>query len=123
MSDRDVPLLEFPVSKALTKKVLYMGVEKYYLKFITLPFLIILGLMGPRLNFVNFAIIAINFALFMFLGKFLAKKNPYWVEMAMRHLSYKKFYLAQGKYTLRMDKPWERSTKGERTFENVNRSD
>lgn len=123
MSMNDEGLNYFYVSKALTRKVLFMGVEKYYLKFITIPFLAIIGIMGPALNFPIGIGIALNFIIVLFLGRFLAKKNPYWVEMAMRHLGYKKFYLAQGKYTLRHEKPWYRGTKGERTFEHVNRKD
>lgn len=120
---RDVELNNYYVSKALTKKVLFFGVEKYYLKFISMPFLVLIGLMGPALNLPIGIAIAINFMVVLFMGRFLAKKNPYWVEMAMRHLGYKKFYLSQGKYTLRYDKPWYRGTKGERTYEHVNRKD
>ena len=123
MSSRDVELLYMPISKALTKKVLFLGVEKYYLKFISLPFLVLIGLVGPAINLPIAIAIALNFMIVLLLGRFLAKKNPYWVEMAMRHLGYKVFYLAQGKYTLRHDKPWYRGTKGERTFEHVNRKD
>lgn len=123
MSSRDVELLYMPISKALTKKVLFLGVEKYYLKFISLPFLVLIGLVGPAINLPIGIAIALNFMIVLLLGRFLAKKNPYWVEMAMRHLGYKVFYLAQGKYTLRNDKPWYRGTKGERTFEHVNRKD
>lgn len=122
-SDKDIDLIVLPVSKALTKKVLFLGVEKYFLKFVSLPFLMLIGLIGPAINIPIAIAIGINFMVVLFLGRFLAKKNPYWIEMAMRHLGYKSFYLAQGKYTLRYDKPWYRGTKGERTFEHVNRKD
>lgn len=119
----DVDLLVIPVSKALTRKVLFFGVEKYYLKFISLPFLAILGLFQNVMNFTSWVALAIDFIIVLLLGKFLAKKNPYWIEMAMRHLGYRSVYLAQGKYTTAYDKIWYRGTKGERTFEHLNRKD
>lgn len=119
----DVELDYYIISKALTRKVLIFGVEKYYLKYVSIPFLVILGIMGPALNTPIIVGLIVNFLIIIMLGRFLAKKNPFWVEMAMRHMGYKKFYLSQGKYSLRHDKPWYRGTKGHRTYESVNRND
>lgn len=122
MESRDVPLNEFFISKALTQKILFLGCEKYYLKFISLPFLFALILVGPNINGTIAAILIINYFILILAGKFLAAKNPYWVEMAIRHLGYKKFYLAQGYFTRCNDKPWHRSTKGQRTYEQFDRN-
>lgn len=120
--NRDVPLINIYISKAMTQKILFLGCEKYYLKFISLPFLLALIMIGPGLNFPIALILIINYAILVIFGKFLAKKNPYWVEIAIRHLGYKNFYLSHGKYSLRNEKPWYRGTKGERTYLNVDRN-
>ena len=85
----DVELRQHEISKSLTRKILFMGVEKYYLKFMMIPFLIAGMIIGPRMNFTIFGIMVVNFFIFLLMGQFLARKNPFWVEQAMRHLSYK----------------------------------
>lgn len=122
---QDEELVYIPVSKSLTRKVLISGVERYYLKFAALPFLIAIPILNimDLINFVTIIGIVINFAVLMIIGRHLAKKNPYWVEMTIRYFGYKSIYLAQGKYTTAAESPFgfKRVTRGFRTHEDIMR--
>lgn len=118
----DVELRQHEISKSLTRKILFMGVEKYYLKFMMIPFLFVGVIVGPRMNFSIFGIMVVNFFIFLIMGQFLARKNPFWVEQAIRHLSYKKFYLPHGQYSKAQDNILFKGNKGFRTFEDVSRN-
>ena len=118
----DVELRQHYISKSLSKKILFMGVEKYYLKFMTVPFLLAFAVIGPNINFSIFAVMVVVFFMFLLTGQFLARKNPFWVEQAMRHLSYKRFYLPHGQYSAHRDLATCKTSKGFRTFEDVGRN-
>jgi type IV secretory pathway TrbD component len=118
----DVDLIAHEMNGSLTRKILFMGVEKYYLKFMALPFLFAGAVIGPNINLTIFLIMVLNFAMFLLMGQFLARKNPFWVEIAMRHLSYKRFYLPHGYYNKHNEPFYSKSTKGCRVFTDVSRN-
>lgn len=122
-SFNDEELMVIPVSKSLTKKVLISGVERYYLKFAALPFLFTIPILNimDLINIVTLSGLGINFAVLMIIGRHLAKKNPYYVEMIIRYFGYKSIYLAQGKYTTTPESPFsmKRITRGYRTYEDI----
>lgn len=122
MATEDVDLIAHEMTGSLTRKILFMGVEKYYLKFMAVPFLIAAAIIGPNINLTIFLIMVLNFAMFLLMGQFLARKNPFWVEIAMRHLSYKRFYLPHGYYNKRTDAFYHKSNKGFRVFTDVSRN-
>ena len=106
------------VSSAMTKKILYMGVEKIYLRFI-FGFVVI----GVFLLFlfdlfvpVTIFIVFVSAGFLLLLGQFATRKNPYAMQMALRHYSYFNFYFAQKKYGVTEKKYFSRERKGPRTF-------
>lgn len=116
--------LEFAISKSLTKKLLWLGCEKLYLKLIAIPFsLIILALIFTQnLNMGNIFVVGGNLAIFILIGQFIANKNPYMFEIMLRHLSYQKAYYAQRKYGRQKINLLSRDLKGHRTYRSISRN-
>ena len=121
-------LQEYYISKSLTKKVLFLGCEKLYLRIAMTPFLLG-GVILKFSGYINLAVLltlGFNMMIFLLVGQFLARKNPYFVEMTFRHYGYCNFYYAQRKQgTVKkgvIASMLSNESKGFRTYLNVNRS-
>jgi len=87
-------LQQVPLYQSLTKPVLVAGVEKEYL-LVLLIFSICIWMVG--LN-VAFFIIALSFwVIGMAIGRFLAKKDAMMMNLLIRHIKHRDYYLGREK--------------------------
>lgn len=96
-------LNEYYISPAISKKILYMGCEKLYLRFVIV---ILFAALFISLVFdwiqdspaITLLIIGVDVGLLVLLGQIIAASNPYKFQIMVRHLSYQSAYYAQKKY-------------------------
>lgn len=130
-------LNSYYVSPAISRKVLYAGCEKIYLRFVFIAFFImaLIAMFSGWISdntVITTIVITVNTGILVLIGQILAKDNPYRFHIAIRHYSYQKVYLAQKSYKKVKINPLayipifsiskiSKETCGHRTFEDTDR--